>query len=159
MNWKTQESFKNFDFTQLCKAGEGAPSLKSHLDKCNNRDGEKKAHGVPRVGLKDYLLFIILMWISSSCFISVWSPFALSLSSLSSLLKIEDSSFLGIRVGGNGIVLFSAKRPRFWKGHFKKRYSVSVCHLPLSPCVNHTYTACNHCRFHFKALHWCCTVW
>ena len=39
----------------------------------------------------------------------------LSLSSLSSLCeKIEVSSFFGILVGGKGIVLFSARRPRFW---------------------------------------------
>lgn len=41
----------------------------------------------------------------------------LSLSSLSSLCeKMELSSFLGILVGGRGIVLFSARRPRFWDG-------------------------------------------
>lgn len=61
-----------------------------------------------------YLLFMILICKSSSCLTSGWWPLTLSLSSLSSLCeKIEGSSFLGVLVGGKGIVLFSAKRPRF----------------------------------------------
>lgn len=44
---------------------------------------------------------------------SAWSELLLSPPSLSSLLKTEASSFLGTRVGGRGMVRFSARRPRF----------------------------------------------
>lgn len=69
-----------------------------------------------------YLLFMILMCRSSSCFTSGCCPLLWSLSWLSSLWeKMELSSFLGTLVGGRGIVLFSARRPRFWDGFGKEK--------------------------------------
>lgn len=65
---------------------------------------------------------MILMCRSSSCFTSGCCPLLLSLSWLSSLWeKMELSSFLGTLLGGRGMLLFSARRPRFWGGFGKRR--------------------------------------
>lgn len=55
-----------------------------------------------------------------------WSPLARSLPSLSSLLKMEASSFLGTRLGGRGMVRFSAKRPRFWKTQKRRDFKSRI---------------------------------
>lgn len=68
---------------------------------------------------------------------SAWSVLLLSPPSLSSLLKTEASSFLGTRVGGRGMVRFSARRPRFCRVHMRHTYW-DVEDRPRHPLHSHT---------------------